>query len=336
MNGKSCARVGLAASMSVLIAAGTVRAAGHTWRVTELFSNSDGSIQFIELRECCGFPNEFGVGGQVVTSDATGSSYMFPGNVAGSTALRHILLATAAFAALPNAPTPDHIIPAGFINIGGDTISFAPKFNLDCFTFANGELPTDGTLSIHVTGIAASCDDPFTLEPNTPTNYAWDTATINAADCVDGDGDGYGITGHNGCPNGFAIDCDDAVDVVHPNATEMCDGAIDHDCDGLDDCEEAACCDDDDTCTQEQCGIGGICESMAREYGDANNDGAEDIFDILCVLDGFAGVFNVPCTLTNLDFSPCPGGDGAIDIFDILAALDGFGGVNACGCPAGP
>ncbi|NOT00651.1 MAG: hypothetical protein HOP29_08490 [Phycisphaerales bacterium] len=28
--------------------------------------------------------------------------------------------------------------------------------------------------------------------------------------------------------------------------------------------------------------------------------------------------------------------DGAIDVFDILCVLDGFAGVNGCNCPAGP
>ncbi|NOT01357.1 MAG: hypothetical protein HOP29_12095 [Phycisphaerales bacterium] len=94
-------------------------------------------------------------------------------------------------------------------------------------------------------------------------------------------------------------------------------------------------CDDSDTCTQDAC-TAGSCANLSRLFGDVNNDGTVDIFDILCVLDGFAGVFNPPCTLTNLDLSGCPGGDGVIDIFDILGVLDGFAGVNVCGCPAGP
>ncbi|NOT00650.1 MAG: hypothetical protein HOP29_08485 [Phycisphaerales bacterium] len=105
------------------------------------------------------------------------------------------------------------------------------------------------------------------------------------------------------------------------------------------DCGTPACiandeCNDDDACTQDVC-TAGSCNNPPRPFGDGNHDGMIDIFDILCVLDGFAGTFNPPCTLTNLDLTPCVG-DGQIDIFDILAVLDGFAGVNGCACPAGP
>ncbi|NOT01370.1 MAG: hypothetical protein HOP29_12160 [Phycisphaerales bacterium] len=335
MNDRGYARIGLAMA-GVLAMVGSARAGSHSWRISEVFSNADGTVQFIELKECCGNGAENFVAGKTVTSQATGSTFTFPGNLVGSTAGKRILLATTAFAALSGAPTPDYTIAANFIGLNGDTLNYAPANMYDCFTYGMGALPTNGISSINITGTASSCPDAFTTGVNSPTNYVTGIPGSVIAGCIDGDGDGYGSPGDSSCPNGNALDCDDTDDTVFPGATELCDGSIDQDCDGLDDCEEAACCDDDDTCTQEQCGIGGICESTAREYGDANNDGAQDIFDILCVLDGFAGVLNVPCTLTNLDFSPCPGGDGAIDIFDILAVLDGFSGVNGCGCPAGP
>ncbi|NOT02125.1 MAG: hypothetical protein HOP29_16055 [Phycisphaerales bacterium] len=100
------------------------------------------------------------------------------------------------------------------------------------------------------------------------------------------------------------------------------------------DCLTASDCDDNDVCTHDAC-TAGLCGNPSRLYGDVNNDGNIDIFDVLCALDGFAGVFSV-CAMPNVDLAPCPGGDGLIDIFDILAVLDGFAGVNGCGCPAGP
>ncbi|NOS99801.1 MAG: hypothetical protein HOP29_04150 [Phycisphaerales bacterium] len=63
--------------------------------------------------------------------------------------------------------------------------------------------------------------------------------------------------------------------------------------------------------------------------GDVNHDGTVDIFDILCVLDGFAGVF-VTCAPEDVDLVPCPDGDAAVDIFDILAVLDAFSGDDVC------
>ncbi|NOT01332.1 MAG: hypothetical protein HOP29_11970 [Phycisphaerales bacterium] len=63
--------------------------------------------------------------------------------------------------------------------------------------------------------------------------------------------------------------------------------------------------------------------------GDVNNDGQIDIFDILCELDGFIGVFTT-CPLAALDVA-CPP-DAVIDVFDILAVLDAFAGEAPCAC----
>lgn len=93
-------------------------------------------------------------------------------------------------------------------------------------------------------------------------------------------------------------------------------------------------CDDHDPCTHDAC-AGGFCFNTDVMFGDVNNDGEVDIFDILCVLDGFAGTFNPPCTFSNVNLAPCEP-DEVIDIFDILAVLDAFSGVNVCNCPAGP
>jgi hypothetical protein len=54
------------------------------------------------------------------------------------------------------------------------------------------------------------------------------SASPAAADCTDGDGDGYYAEGGCGTP----IDCDDGNAAIHPGATERCDDAIDSDCDG--------------------------------------------------------------------------------------------------------
>lgn len=108
-----------------------------------------------------------------------------------------------------------------------------------------------------------------------------------------------------------------------------------------DECEFLSCsthddCDDENVCTHDACNIGnGIClENLPRKYGDVNFDLTIDVFDILCVLDGFSGVFTV-CSRSNVDLAPCPQ-DQIIDVFDILGVLDAFAGLNACSCPAGP
>lgn len=154
----------------------------HTWDVSEVFSNADGTIQFVELVEANGTPGETGVANKNVTADVTGQSFTIPSNVAPPTSNKHILLATASFAALPGAPTPDHIIPAGslpFFSISGDTVRYGA---FDAFTF--GAVPTDGVNSMNDGGIIA---------PNSPTNYAGATGSVNAGGgVVEGDFDGDG------------------------------------------------------------------------------------------------------------------------------------------------
>lgn len=92
-------------------------------------------------------------------------------------------------------------------------------------------------------------------------------------------------------------------------------------------------CDDGDSCTWDQC-AGGACTHTDNIFGDVNHDGTVDIFDILCVLDGFSGVF-AACTYDDVNIAPCTP-DVPVDIFDILAVLDAFSGLNLCNCPAGP
>ncbi|NOS99282.1 MAG: hypothetical protein HOP29_01490 [Phycisphaerales bacterium] len=80
-------------------------------------------------------------------------------------------------------------------------------------------------------------------------------------------------------------------------------------------------------------GVPDECECVdVALFGDVNHDMTVDIFDILCLLDGFAGVF-ADCAFADVDLAPCRG-DGSIDIFDILAVLDAFAGGVVCPlCP---
>lgn len=152
------------------VATTTALGGRHTWDVNEVFSNADGSIQFVELREGNGTPNEINLSGQAVTSDVAGQSFVIPSNVVAPTSNKHLLLATASFAALPGAPTPDHIIPPGslpFFTLSGDTVRFAIY---DAFTF--GAVPTDGIMSMNDGGVVAA---------NSPTNYAGATGSVDAS-----------------------------------------------------------------------------------------------------------------------------------------------------------
>lgn len=168
----------IVAATALLASGGNLCWAGsHLWRVNEVFSNADGSIQFIELHECCGAAAENFIGGHNMFCDVSGGNYVFPAHLAGNTANRYLLLATVGFAALPGAPTPDYIIPANFFEKNGDTIRYSTIANYDFFTFGAGQLPTDGVNAIQLINFSP---DQFVTGVNSPTNYAGQTGSVNA------------------------------------------------------------------------------------------------------------------------------------------------------------
>jgi hypothetical protein len=212
---------------SVTVVLGSTQAAlagAHTWDVNEVFTNADGTIVFIELREANGTPGETGLGGRVISADGTGKSVTILSNVAAPTSNKFYLLATQSFADLPGAPTPDRIIPptaVPFFNVAGDTVRYS---TLDAFTF--GAVPTDGINSRNrLTGIAA----------NSPTNYAGQTGSVNAAGPIPGDFDHDGdvdltdFEHHADCSAGPETAPAPAIGGV---TTEQCTEAFDTNSDG--------------------------------------------------------------------------------------------------------
>ena len=163
---KTRPRLFVAALGLCLLATRGAFAGAHTWRVNEIFSNADGTVQFVELRESGGGQFETGVGGHLVTSES-GGSVTIGSNVASPTSFKSILFGTAAYDLLPNSPTPDYIIPPNFFAISGDSVSYNPYSTL---TFP--AVPTDGILSF---------DANLNTNINSPTNYAGQTGSVNAA-----------------------------------------------------------------------------------------------------------------------------------------------------------
>ena len=150
------------AAAGVLAPASFALAGAHTWDIVEVFSTPDGLIQFIELHERNNSNNEFNLGGLHVRAMPTGGDFTFPGNVS-MPANKRILLATQAFADLPNAPTPDHIIPANFFNPnGGDTFTYHVY---DMWVVSAGQIPLDCENSWN------RGSPNFSAAP-TPTNFA--------------------------------------------------------------------------------------------------------------------------------------------------------------------
>jgi len=139
----------------------------HLWIVNELFSSPDGQVQFIELWECCGSTIETQLAGKDVFS--LSHSFVFPSDITGNTAHRHLLLATATFAALPGAPTPDQIIPPNFFAVTGDTVRWYVYPNATV-SFSGGQIPLDGVHSLN---------HDLTTGINSPTNYAGQSGSVS-------------------------------------------------------------------------------------------------------------------------------------------------------------
>ena len=157
----------------------TAQASFHKWEITELFSNADGSIQFIELftpDDDQQLLNTDPDVAQLSSTSTDGSSTnlmaSFPNDLPSAlTANKSFLIATAGFQGLAGAVTPDYIMSDGFLFTGGGTVDFGPGVS----EVIHGVLPTDGILSLNAVGITGT---------NSPTNFAGASGSIDASAVV--------------------------------------------------------------------------------------------------------------------------------------------------------
>lgn len=156
----------LAVIASATLLSGTAFPASHEWRFTELYSNADGTVQFIEMQESAGATAEIQLQNKWILAVGANHQYTFRSNLSGNTANRYLLLGTQAFADTPGAPTPDIIIPQNFLPLGGDTLEY---WMYDLATWIYPALPTDGVTSLTPGGTGV----------NSPTNYAGETGSID-------------------------------------------------------------------------------------------------------------------------------------------------------------
>ena len=142
----------------LVVAAPLAHAAFHMFRIEELYSNADGSVQFVVLLESAGLNNENLWVGQSLRATPTGGAartFTFPNNLPSNTASRRVLVATPGFAAL-GLVAPDFTMPAGFLPAGGGTVSYA---GVSQVTFA--ALPTDGSNALFAVGTVGPTSPPI-------------------------------------------------------------------------------------------------------------------------------------------------------------------------------
>jgi Ca2+-binding RTX toxin-like protein len=140
----------------------------HQYRLSELYSNPSGSIQFIEL--AVGNANgESRWAGVSLSSTRNGvtNTFSFPLDLSSTaTANTTVLIATQGFADL-GVVTPNFIIPAGFLFTAGGSLNFG---DVDTITYP--PLPDDGVHSVTRTGESTIA---------TPKNFAGATGSLPSA-----------------------------------------------------------------------------------------------------------------------------------------------------------
>jgi len=157
-----------------------VRASFHLWHVKEVFTNADGSVQFIEL--FTSFASERFVGGQTLRANSDGviKNFVIPSDLptSPSTANTHFLVATPLFSSQPGAVTPDYTLPdpsmsGAFFNPNATNITITFLGSNDSMSFAGSLLPKDGFHSLTdagATGFPPGTPD-IDVTDNTPTRF---------------------------------------------------------------------------------------------------------------------------------------------------------------------
>ncbi|CAN5392343.1 hypothetical protein BH11PLA2_BH11PLA2_23460 [soil metagenome] len=154
------------ASALVLIAmTSPAQAAFHLWGISEVYTNSTGSLQFIEFST--GFSSQQFVSGQIIhfrnaANTADVSTLTLPSDLPSDTLNKRFLVGTSGLQAAAGV-TPDFIMPNGSLILPSAAISF---FGTNSGTYT---LPTDGNLSrIWQSG----------TQVNNPTNFAGVTGHV--------------------------------------------------------------------------------------------------------------------------------------------------------------
>jgi hypothetical protein len=155
----------LAATVLTLFAP-LARASFHLFQIESLYSNADGTVQYVVLHEFTGANGENFLGGHPLTVTHAGvvKTFTFDHDLPStSTAGKRALVATQGFAAL-GLVVPDYVVPNGFLPTDGGTLNYA---GVDSVTYAT--LPVDGVNALLRDGTPA---------PNVATNFAGQSASV--------------------------------------------------------------------------------------------------------------------------------------------------------------
>jgi hypothetical protein len=149
--------------VALALAAADARGSFHLWKMTEIYSNADGSVQFLELAVSSN--GEGLLANHTITSivPAGERSYTFTTNLPFDTGGKTMLIATEGFAAL-GLVTPDYVVPNGFFSAAGGRVNFA---DVDAWEYP--PLPATGGMSL---------DRDGTRRVNSPKNFVGSTGSV--------------------------------------------------------------------------------------------------------------------------------------------------------------
>ena len=140
----------------------------HLFKIQQIYSNADGTVQFIVLTTV--FDGENAWTGHYIASASLDQqishTHTFTDNLPdGATAGKSVLIATQGFASL-GIITPDIVVPNNFIVLGDGSVDFA---GVDTIAYFVGAIPTDGVKALYRDGSA---------KQNLATNFAGATASV--------------------------------------------------------------------------------------------------------------------------------------------------------------
>lgn len=168
----------LAAALALLLSLPS-QAAFHLWQIQEVFTNADGSVQFIEMHD--NFGGETFTNGLQLSANSDGNIKTvtltnLPNPTPGS-----LLFATSGFSSLPGGVTPDFSLPSGgpFFNPNATNITIGFSGSGDSITFSGASLPHDGVHSL--TDTALYNTQNLVSGVNSPQNLLGNTGSVSLA-----------------------------------------------------------------------------------------------------------------------------------------------------------
>lgn len=157
--------------VAAFVAVFPVSANFHTWKVNEIYSNADGSVQFIEMKEGSGLNGQqFLPGHSIICITPSGTNrFNFPANLPSSaTANKFFVIGTSNLVSMPGGLKPDYMFTnAGpFLSLTVGTVNFG--IGNDIIAYTNP--PTDGSGSMIRSGavlVAVATNQPISFAPAT-------------------------------------------------------------------------------------------------------------------------------------------------------------------------